>query len=45
VVDHVAQGVEPIEGRVPFLDTEFLDTAMRIAPEAKRPRNGRIEKC
>ncbi len=26
-----------IEGRVPFLDTEFLDTAMRIAPEAKRP--------
>ncbi len=33
-----------IEGRVPFLDTEFLDTAMRIAPEAKRPRNGRIEK-
>ncbi len=33
-----------IEGRVPFLDTEFLDTAMRIAPEAKRPRDGRIEK-
>ena len=33
-----------IEGRVPFLDTEFLDTAMRIAPEAKRPRNGHIEK-
>ena len=33
-----------IEGRVPFLDTEFLDTAMRIDPEAKRPRDGRIEK-
>ena len=33
-----------IEGRVPFLDTEFLDTAMRINPEAKMPRNGRIEK-
>ena len=33
-----------IEGRVPFLDTEFLDTAMRIAPEAKRPRDGRIAK-
>ena len=29
---------------MPFLDTEFLDTAMRIDPEAKRPRDGRIEK-
>ena len=33
-----------IEGRVPFLDTEFLDAAMRIDPEAKMPRDGRIEK-
>lgn len=33
-----------VEGRVPFLDTEFLDTAMRINPAAKMTRDGRIEK-
>ena len=27
-----------VEGRVPFLDKEFLDVAMRTNPEAKRPR-------
>ena len=31
-----------VEGRVPFLDKEFLDVAMRTNPEAKRPR--KIEK-
>ncbi len=33
-----------IEARVPFLDREFLDVAMNIAPSAKRPFGGRIEK-
>ena len=33
-----------VEARVPFLDREFLDVAMNIAPSAKRPFNGRIEK-
>ncbi len=33
-----------VEGRVPFLDKEFLDVAMRLNPEDKRPYNGRIEK-
>jgi asparagine synthase (glutamine-hydrolysing) len=33
-----------VEGRVPFLDKEFIDIAMRINPEDKLPRNGRIEK-
>ena len=33
-----------VEGRVPFLDKEFMDVAMRINPEDKLPRNGRIEK-
>lgn len=33
-----------VEARVPFLDREFLDLAMRMAPSAKRPGNGRIEK-
>ncbi|NHM07011.1 asparagine synthase B [Flavobacterium sp. CYK-4] len=33
-----------IEGRVPFLDKEFIDVAMRINPEDKMIRNGRIEK-
>ncbi len=33
-----------VEGRVPFLDKEFLDTAMRINPEAKMAGHGRIEK-
>ncbi len=32
-----------IEARVPFLDTVFLDHAMTLDPEAKRP-GGRIEK-
>jgi asparagine synthase (glutamine-hydrolysing) len=32
-----------IEARVPFLDTAFLDMAMRIDPEAKRPARG-VEK-
>ena len=33
-----------VEGRVPFLDKEFLDVAMRMNPEAKMAGNGRIEK-
>jgi asparagine synthase (glutamine-hydrolysing) len=33
-----------VEARVPFLDRDFLDVAMRTAPAAKRPSNGRIEK-
>ena len=28
-----------VEARVPFLDREFLDVAMRMNPEAKLPRN------
>jgi asparagine synthase (glutamine-hydrolysing) len=33
-----------IEGRVPFLDKEFMDVAMRINPEDKMAKNGRMEK-
>ena len=33
-----------IEARVPFLDQEFLDVAMSLDPEAKRPYGGRVEK-
>jgi len=33
-----------IEARVPFLDKEFLDVAMRINPDDKMIRDGRIEK-
>jgi asparagine synthase (glutamine-hydrolysing) len=33
-----------VEARVPFLDREFLDVAMSIAPQAKLARDGRIEK-
>lgn len=33
-----------IEGRVPFLDKEFMDVAMRLNPEDKMARDGRIEK-
>lgn len=33
-----------VEGRVPFLDKEFMDVAMRLNPEDKRPANGRMEK-
>lgn len=33
-----------IEARVPFLDKEFLDVAMRINPELKMIKDGRIEK-
>ena len=33
-----------IEGRVPFLDKEFIDVAMGINPEDKMITNGRIEK-
>jgi len=33
-----------IEARVPFLDTEFLDVAMAIDPDAKRSGEGRMEK-
>lgn len=33
-----------VEGRVPFLDKEFMDVAMRQNPEAKRPADGKIEK-
>lgn len=33
-----------VEGRVPFLDKEFMDVAMRLNPEDKMARNGRMEK-
>ncbi|MGB9747170.1 MAG: asparagine synthase B [Bacteroidales bacterium] len=33
-----------VEGRVPFLDKDFLDVAMRLNPEDKRPKDGRMEK-
>lgn len=33
-----------VEGRVPFLDKEFLDVAMRINPGDKMVGNGHIEK-
>jgi asparagine synthase (glutamine-hydrolysing) len=33
-----------VEGRVPFLDKEFIDVAMNINPDDKLIRNGRIEK-
>lgn len=33
-----------VEGRVPFLDKEFLDVAMRLNPVAKMAGKGRIEK-
>jgi len=33
-----------VEGRVPFLDKEFMDVAMQINPDDKLIRNGRIEK-
>ncbi|ULQ60533.1 asparagine synthase B [Brucepastera parasyntrophica] len=33
-----------VEGRVPFLDKEFIDTAMNLNPADKMSGNGRIEK-
>jgi asparagine synthase (glutamine-hydrolysing) len=33
-----------VEGRVPFLDKEFMDVAMRFNPEEKMAKNGRMEK-
>jgi asparagine synthase (glutamine-hydrolysing) len=33
-----------IEGRVPFLDKEFMDVAMRLKPKDKMAGNGKIEK-
>lgn len=33
-----------VEGRVPFLDKEFIDIAMELNPEAKMIREGKIEK-
>ena len=33
-----------VEGRVPFLDKEFLDVAMRINPALKMAGNGKMEK-
>jgi len=33
-----------VEGRVPFLDKEFMDVAMRLNPEDKMIRDGRMEK-
>jgi asparagine synthase (glutamine-hydrolysing) len=33
-----------VEGRVPFLDKEFMDIAMRINPSDKMIREGRMEK-
>jgi asparagine synthase (glutamine-hydrolysing) len=33
-----------VEGRVPFLDKEFMDVAMRLNPEDKMAKEGRMEK-
>ena len=33
-----------IEGRVPFLDKEFMDVAMRLNPEDKMAKDGKMEK-
>jgi asparagine synthase (glutamine-hydrolysing) len=33
-----------VEGRVPFLDKEFMDIAMRLNPEDKMAKGGRMEK-
>ncbi len=33
-----------VEGRVPFLDKEFMDIAMRLNPKDKMAGNGKIEK-
>jgi asparagine synthase (glutamine-hydrolysing) len=33
-----------VEGRVPFLDKEFMDVAMTLNPEDKMARNGKMEK-
>ncbi|TKG97191.1 asparagine synthase B [Puteibacter caeruleilacunae] len=33
-----------VEGRVPFLDKEFIDVAMRLNPKDKMAKDGRIEK-
>ncbi|MCH3917460.1 MAG: asparagine synthase B [Spirochaetia bacterium] len=33
-----------VEGRVPFLDKEFIDVAMRLNPELKMCRDGHMEK-
>jgi asparagine synthase (glutamine-hydrolysing) len=33
-----------IEGRVPFLDIEFMDVAMRLNPADKMARDGKMEK-
>lgn len=33
-----------VEGRVPFLDKEFIDVAMRLNPRDKMASHGRIEK-
>ena len=33
-----------VEGRVPFLDKEFIDVAMRMNPQDKLSINGRMEK-
>lgn len=33
-----------VEGRVPFLDKEFLDVAMRLNPEMKMAKDGKMEK-
>jgi asparagine synthase (glutamine-hydrolysing) len=33
-----------VEGRVPFLDKEFLDVAMRLNPADKMTKEGRMEK-
>lgn len=33
-----------VEGRVPFLDKEFMDVAMRLNPQAKMAGSGKMEK-
>ncbi|MCP9612093.1 asparagine synthase B [Coprobacter tertius] len=33
-----------VEGRVPFLEKKFIDVAMRMNPDTKMSKNGKIEK-
>ena len=33
-----------VEARVPFLDQEFMDVAMRLSPAAKMATDGKMEK-
>ena len=44
ITDNTALAERGVEGRVPILDKEYKDIAMRINPEAKMAKEGRMEK-